>query len=143
MDSHFQSIIIWYTLCKQGRIAQWQIIGLLSKWPRVQFPAGLCSLFTYFYFWFLFLSQISSFSAPLGGHRFKSSEKRAIFQQPPTVIFIKWICVVFWCLLGYIGWKLVESGGNKPKIGFLQALCSDFDPKCHFLQYPSSNFKIL
>ena len=143
MDSHFQSIIIRYIFWTQGRIAQWQIGSLLSDQSRVQFLAELYSLFTYFYFWFLFLSQMSSFSAPLGGHRFKSSPKRAIFHPHPPVIFIKWICFVFWCLLGYIGWKLAESGGNRSKMGFLQTLFSNLWPKCHYFQYPFSNFKIL
>ena len=58
--------------------------------------------------------------------------ERAIFLQPPPVIFIKQLCVVFQCLLGYVVWKLVQSGGSRSKSWFLYHLCSDSIIKCNF-----------
>ena len=65
-------------------------------------------------------------------HRPTYELERAIFLQPPPVIFIKQLCVVFQCLLGYVVWKLAQSGGSRSKSWFLHHLCSDSIIKCNF-----------
>ena len=59
-------------------------------------------------------------------------QKRGNFIQPHPVIFTKQLCVVFQCLLGYIVWKLAQSGGSRSKSWFLHHLCSDSIIKCNF-----------
>ena len=64
-------------------------------------------------------------------HRPTYELKRAIFLQPPPVIFIKQLFVVFQCLLGWLVWKVAQSGGSR----------SNFITKFHYLSIlePPSN----
>ena len=52
-------------------------------------------------------------------------QKRGNFIQPNPVIFTKQLCVVFQCLLGYIVWKVAQSGGSRSKAWLWHYLFND------------------
>ena len=91
-----------------------------SSWEHTSHGSNPGETFLLFYQFFLkiffFRVQYYHFPASLKCHRFKSRLRMTFFHPHPPIMFIKWICFVFWCLVGYIGWKLAESGGKWRKL---------------------------